>query len=69
MSSSLLHGPQDRSTELHTRGIEQVQDIHKADHGVRDHEGIRNVDGWPHCAALPLELADIERPQRFKVAR
>ncbi len=60
--------PQGRSTELHTRGIEQVQDNHKADHGVRDHEGIRIVDGWPHCAAMPLELADIEGPQRFKVA-
>jgi hypothetical protein len=68
MSSSLLQGSQDRSTELHTRGIEQVQDIHKADHGVRDHEGIRIVDGWPHCAATPLDLADIERPQCFEVA-
>ena len=26
------------------------------------------VDGWPHRAAMPLELADLERPQRFKVA-
>jgi hypothetical protein len=60
--------PQDWAMKLRELGIAQVQDIHPADHGIRDYEGIRVVDGTPHCASMPKELANISRPARFKVA-
>ncbi len=59
--------PEDWSTKLHERNISQVQDIHPNDHGVKDYEGIRVIDGLPYCASLPDELVHIVRPQRFKV--
>lgn len=52
---------------LRERGIEQVFDLHPNEHGVRDYEGIRMVDGVPHCPAMPLELADIKRPAQLSV--
>lgn len=59
--------PGDWAEKLHERGISQVQDIHPLDHGMRDHEGLRIVDGVPHCPKMPDHLADIGRPSRFKV--
>jgi len=50
------------------RGVEQVHDLHPNDHGVRDFEGIRMVDGAPHCPAMPDELVRISRPPRFSVS-
>ncbi|MGY1821614.1 hypothetical protein [Geodermatophilus sp. SYSU D00079] len=48
--------------------IEQVVDLHANDHGVRDHEGMRIVAGWPHCPCLPDDLVDIKRPVKLKLA-
>jgi hypothetical protein len=48
-------------------GIEQVVDLHKNDHGVRDYNGMRVVAGSPHCPCLPDELVDITRPQHLKL--
>jgi hypothetical protein len=59
--------PKDWAIELHSRGISQVQDIHPADHGVRDHEGIRVVNGVPYCVKKPDALVDNPRPPHFKV--
>lgn len=49
------------------RGIEQVLDLHPNDRGARDFEGIRMVDGAPHCPAMPDRLVNIARPARFSV--
>lgn len=49
------------------RGIEQVLDLHPNDRGVRDFEGIRMVDGAPHCPSMPDDLVNIMRPARFSV--
>lgn len=49
-------------------GIEQVVDLHENDYGVRDHEGLRVVAGWPHCPAMPDRLIDITRPARFALS-
>lgn len=53
------------ATPLRERGIEQVFDMHPADRGVRDHEGIRIIDGTPHCPATPDDLVRIERPRNL----
>lgn len=53
------------ATPLRARGIEQVFDLHPADRGVRDHEGIRIIDGTPHCPATPDDLVAIERPRNL----
>ena len=53
------------ATPLRERGIEQVFDLHEADRGVRDHEGIRIIDGTPHCPATPDDLVRIERPRNL----
>jgi hypothetical protein len=54
--------PEDWAMELHNRGISQVQDIHAADHGIRDQEGIRIVDGVPYCVKKPDALVHNPRP-------
>lgn len=53
------------ATPLRARGIEQVFDMHPADRGVRDHEGIRIIDGTPHCPSTPDDLVHIERPRNL----
>lgn len=52
---------------LRARGIEQVLDLHPNDRGARDFEGIRMVDGAPHCPSMPDDLVNIARPARFSV--
>lgn len=47
---------------LRARGIEPVFDLHPHDRGVRDLDGIRMVDGTPHCPAMPDDLVDVVRP-------
>ena len=59
--------PEDWANELRARDIRQIQDIHPNDHGVRDFEGIKIIDGVPHCDQIPERLIDIARPARFKV--
>jgi hypothetical protein len=61
--------PEHWADELRVRGISQVQDIHQNDHGIRDFEGLRVVDGVPHCPRMPDHLADITRPSHFKVGK
>lgn len=53
--------------QLRARGIEQILDLHPNDRGARDFEGIRMVDGAPHCPSMPDHLVDIARPARFSV--
>lgn len=59
--------PEDWAMELHKRGISQVQDIHAADRGVKDYEGIRIIRGLPYCVETLDELIDNPPPQHFKV--
>lgn len=47
---------------LRDRDIAAVFDLHPKDRGVRDHKGIRMVDGAPHCPSMPDELINIPRP-------
>ena len=53
---------------LREREIEQVLDLHQNDRGVLDFEGIRMIDGTPHCPATPDELTVITRPAVLSVA-
>lgn len=48
-------------------GIEQVIDLHPNDRGVRDFDGIKMIDGWPHCPLTPDELVNIVRPANLSV--
>jgi len=59
--------PENWANELRARSISQVQDIHPADHGARDHDGILIIDGVPHCPMTPERLWKITRPARLKV--
>lgn len=52
---------------LRERGIEQVFDLHPADRGARDHNGLLMIDGAPHCPATPNHLHNIARPSRFSL--
>ena len=49
-------------------GVDPVFDLHPTDRGVREHEGVLMVDGYPFCPALPAHLHHISRPQRFSVS-
>ncbi len=53
---------------LRERGITQTIDMHAADHGRVDHDGIAMIDGWPHCPGRqhPKRLGN--RPPRELVA-
>ena len=59
--------PEDWATELHQRGISQVQDIHPLDQGVKDYKGIRVFAGMLFCVATPDELFDNPPPPHFKI--
>jgi hypothetical protein len=59
--------PERWALPIRALGIEQVVDLHKNDHGVRDHEGMRIVAGWPHCPCMPDDLVDIRRPAKLKL--
>ncbi len=53
--------------ELRDRGIEQTLDMHAAEHGRLDYDGIAMIDGWPHCPSVPETLVTIKRPERLSV--
>lgn len=53
--------------KLRDRGIEQVLDLHQNDWGVRDFDGVKMIDGWPHCPATPEHLEVIVRPAQLSV--
>ena len=54
---------------LRERGITQTIDMHAADHGRVDHDGIAMIDGWPHCPATPETLVEIARPEKLSVPK
>jgi len=53
--------------KLRDRGIEQVLDLHQNDRGVRDFDGVKMIDGTPHCPATPEHLEVIVRPAQLSV--
>jgi hypothetical protein len=53
--------------QLRARDIDQVLDLHKNDHGVRDFEGTLIIAGLPHCPRTPEHLRDIRRPAQLSV--
>jgi hypothetical protein len=61
---------EDWADQLRARKIEQVQDIHPADHGARVHpdHGYLMIDGWPHCPSIPEHLRRIDRPANLTVS-
>ncbi|MGE9781899.1 hypothetical protein [Janibacter sp. G368] len=61
-------GPEKWATQLTSRGITQVLDMHKADRGPHGHDdGYLMIDGWPHHPSIPEHLVTIERPARMTV--
>jgi hypothetical protein len=60
---------EDWASVLRALGINQVQDIHPNDHGSRPHEGMRLVDGVPHCPSMPDKLAKLQRPRSLNVPK
>ena len=52
---------------LRDRGINHVFDLFACDHGVKDHDGVRMIDGTPHCPATPDDLVMITRPAKLGV--
>ena len=44
------------------RGIRQVVDLHSADQGFRDWDGMQMAAGWAHCPFTPRELGTIPSP-------
>ncbi len=59
--------PQRWATPLRTLGIDHIFDLFSTDHGVTDHDGIRMIDGTPHCPATPDHLVTITRPAKLGV--
>jgi hypothetical protein len=59
--------PENWAYQLRSRNIEQVLDLHHNDRGVRDLEGVKMIDGWPHCPANPEHLEVIARPAQLSV--
>ncbi len=45
--------PKRWATPLRTLGIDHIFDLFACDHGVTDHDGIRMIDGTPHCPGDP----------------
>lgn len=46
---------------------DHIFDLFACDHGVTDHDGIRMIDGTPHCPATPDHLVTITRPAKLGV--
>lgn len=61
--------PEDWAEQLLARGINQVQDIHPADHGPRDADGVLVIDGVPHCESTPGRLLNLSRPVQLSAGR
>jgi hypothetical protein len=59
--------PKDWAEPLRALGLAQVQDIHPADHGPRDANGVLLIDGVPHCERTPEHLRNITRPAQLSV--
>ena len=59
--------PKDWAEPLRALGLAQVQDIHPADHGPRDANGVLMIDGVPHCERTPEHLRHITRPAQLSV--
>ncbi len=59
--------PKDWAEPLRALGLAQVQDIHPADHGPRDANGVLMIDGVPHCEKTPEHLRRITRPAQLSV--
>ena len=59
--------PKDWAEPLRALGLAQVQDIHPADHGPRDANGVLLIDGVPHCERTPEHLRNITRPAQMSV--
>ncbi len=59
--------PKRWATPLRTLGIDHIFDLFACDHGVTDHDGIRMIDGTPHCPATPDHLVTITRPAKLGV--
>ncbi len=55
--------------ELRARNIGHVMDMHAAERGRVDHNGIAMVDGWPHCPSIPETLVEITRPEKLSVPK
>jgi hypothetical protein len=60
---------EDWASVLRAMGVNQVQDIHPNDHGIRDFEGIPIIDGTPHCLKMPDRLAVIIRPRSLNLPK
>ena len=58
---------EDWAEPLRALGLSQVQDIHPADHGPRDANGVLVIDGVPHCERTPEHLRRITRPAQLSV--
>lgn len=54
---------------LRERGITQTIDMHPADSGRVDHDGIAMIDGWPYCPAILETLVEIARPEKLSVPK
>jgi hypothetical protein len=61
--------PEHWADELRARHIEQICDLHRNDHGVHDFEGVKMIDGWPHCPMTPRHLEVISRPAQLSVPK
>jgi hypothetical protein len=53
--------------QLRRRKVEQTIDIHPKDHGVKDFEGVRMIDGTPDCPSTPDHLVVIDRPANLSL--
>lgn len=60
--------PEKWAYPLRALGIDQVLDVHPADHGAKDYDGLLMIDGWPHCPAMPGHLRTIRKPNVLTVS-
>lgn len=59
--------PENWAYQLRSRRIEQVLDLPANDRGVRDFEGLKMIDGWPHCPSTLEHLEVTVRPAQLSV--